>query len=84
MYREYRDTTVASAVTKCYRDMGARHRARAHSIQVCLFVTKLGIYVFNINFTHLTKYFEHFTNFNYFSVQSIKIIFFSYATHGAS
>lgn len=34
MYREYRDTTVASAVTKCYRDMGARHRARAHAIQV--------------------------------------------------
>ena len=34
MYREYRDTTVASAVTKCYRDMGARHRARAHAIQI--------------------------------------------------
>ena len=34
MYREYRDMTVSSAVTQCYRDMGARHRARAHSIQV--------------------------------------------------
>ena len=34
MYREYRDLTVSSAVTACYRDMGARHRARAHSIQV--------------------------------------------------
>merc|ERR1712233_96542 len=28
MYREYRDLTA------CYRDMGARHRARAHSIQI--------------------------------------------------
>lgn len=34
MYREYRDVSVASAVTQCYRDMGARHRARAHSIQI--------------------------------------------------
>ena len=34
MYREYRDLTVSAAVTACYRDMGARHRARAHSIQV--------------------------------------------------
>merc|ERR1711997_63590 len=34
MYREYRDLTVCSAVTQCYRDMGARHRARAHSIQI--------------------------------------------------
>uniref|UniRef100_A0A646QEE8 60S ribosomal protein L18a n=1 Tax=Hemiscolopendra marginata TaxID=943146 RepID=A0A646QEE8_9MYRI len=34
MYREYRDLTVAGAVTQCYRDMGARHRARAHSIQI--------------------------------------------------
>lgn len=33
MYREYRDLTVGGAVTSCYRDMGARHRARAHSIQ---------------------------------------------------
>uniref|UniRef100_A0A8C0X7S8 Large ribosomal subunit protein eL20 n=1 Tax=Castor canadensis TaxID=51338 RepID=A0A8C0X7S8_CASCN len=29
MYREYRDLTTAGAVTQCYRDMGARHRARA-------------------------------------------------------
>jgi len=34
MYREYRDLTTESAVTQLYRDMGARHRARAHSIQV--------------------------------------------------
>lgn len=34
MYREYRDLTVGAAVTQCYRDMGARHRARAHAIQV--------------------------------------------------
>merc|ERR1712098_564042 len=34
MYREYRDLTVNSAITQCYRDMGARHRARAHSIQI--------------------------------------------------
>merc|ERR1712043_97331 len=30
----YRDLTVSAAVTACYRDMGARHRARAHSIQI--------------------------------------------------
>ncbi|KAK5650266.1 hypothetical protein RI129_001295 [Pyrocoelia pectoralis] len=34
MYREYRDLSVSGAVTQCYRDMGARHRARAHSIQI--------------------------------------------------
>merc|ERR1712096_526926 len=34
MYREYRDMTVSAAVTQCYRDMGARHRARAHAIQI--------------------------------------------------
>uniref|UniRef100_A0A8C7BFH2 Large ribosomal subunit protein eL20 n=2 Tax=cellular organisms TaxID=131567 RepID=A0A8C7BFH2_NEOVI len=34
MYREYRDLTTAGAVTQCYRDMGARHRAQAHSIQI--------------------------------------------------
>ncbi|XP_039273405.1 large ribosomal subunit protein eL20-like [Styela clava] len=34
MYREYRDVKVASAVTQCYRDMGARHRARPGSIQI--------------------------------------------------
>merc|ERR1712032_1705497 len=31
MYREYRDLTVGGAITQCYRDMGARHRARAHA-----------------------------------------------------
>ncbi|XP_033645124.1 60S ribosomal protein L18a-like [Asterias rubens] len=34
MYREYRDLTTAGAVTQCYRDMGARHRARASCIQI--------------------------------------------------
>lgn len=34
MYREYRDLTMNGAVTQVYRDMGARHRARAHSIQI--------------------------------------------------
>ncbi|XP_034252893.1 60S ribosomal protein L18a [Thrips palmi] len=34
MYREYRSLSVAEAITACYRDMGARHRARAHAIQV--------------------------------------------------
>ncbi|KAK1120076.1 60S ribosomal protein L18A [Melipona bicolor] len=34
MYREYRDLSVSGAMTQCYRDMRARHRARAHSIQI--------------------------------------------------
>jgi len=34
MYREYRELSVGGAVTACYRDMGARHRARAHAIQI--------------------------------------------------
>merc|ERR1739841_156329 len=34
MYREYRDLTVTGAITQCYRDMAARHRARASSIQI--------------------------------------------------
>ncbi|VDD90790.1 unnamed protein product [Enterobius vermicularis] len=34
MYREYRDTSIAGAVTQCYRDMGARHRAQADRIQI--------------------------------------------------
>ncbi|MXQ99898.1 hypothetical protein E5288_WYG013297 [Bos mutus] len=34
MDQEYRDLTTAGAVTQCYRDMGAWHRARAHSIQI--------------------------------------------------
>ncbi|XP_074593649.1 ribosomal protein L18A isoform X2 [Brevipalpus obovatus] len=34
MYREYRDVSVTDAVTQCYRDMGARHRARADTIQI--------------------------------------------------
>ena len=34
MYREYRDVTVASAITQCYRDMGARHRVTADRLQI--------------------------------------------------
>jgi len=34
MYREYRDVTIAGAVTQAYRDMGARHRAQADRIQI--------------------------------------------------
>ncbi|XP_055918737.1 60S ribosomal protein L18a-like [Eupeodes corollae] len=34
MYREYRDLTAGGVVTQRYRDMGARHCARAHSIQI--------------------------------------------------
>lgn len=34
MYREYRDTAIAGAVTQAYRDMGARHRAQADRIQI--------------------------------------------------
>ena len=34
MYREYRDLTITGAVTQCYHDMAARHRARASSIQI--------------------------------------------------
>ncbi|KAL1770614.1 60S ribosomal protein L18a [Sigmodon hispidus] len=34
VYREYRDLTTAGAVTQCYQDVGTRHCARAHSIQI--------------------------------------------------
>lgn len=34
MYREYRELSVAAAVTHAYRDMGARHSARASCIQI--------------------------------------------------
>ncbi|VDD74694.1 unnamed protein product [Mesocestoides corti] len=34
MYKEYRDLSEEGAVTQMYREMGARHRARATSIQV--------------------------------------------------
>ncbi|XP_051004334.1 60S ribosomal protein L18a-like [Acomys russatus] len=34
MYREYRDLTTAGAITQCYWDVGTRHRAHAHSIQI--------------------------------------------------
>ncbi len=34
LYQEYRDLTLAGAVTQCYRDMGARQRARPTSIQI--------------------------------------------------
>lgn len=32
-YQEYWNLATAGAVTQCYRDLGARHLARAHSIQ---------------------------------------------------
>ncbi|CAD7672037.1 unnamed protein product [Nyctereutes procyonoides] len=35
--REYRDLTPAGAVTQCYGDMGARPRARAHSVHTIKF-----------------------------------------------
>ncbi|PAA79357.1 hypothetical protein BOX15_Mlig014446g1, partial [Macrostomum lignano] len=34
MYKEYRDMAPAAAITQCYREMGARHRARASSIHI--------------------------------------------------
>ncbi|OAF65331.1 60S ribosomal protein L18a [Intoshia linei] len=34
MYREYRDTSICSAVTKCYHDMAGQHRVRAHNIDI--------------------------------------------------
>ncbi|KAJ1665344.1 60S ribosomal protein L20B [Coemansia sp. RSA 1646] len=34
MYKEYRETTRAEAVTSCYQDMAARHRARFSSVQI--------------------------------------------------
>eukprot|EP00800_Vazella_pourtalesii_P000737 TRINITY_DN10645_c0_g1_i1.p1 TRINITY_DN10645_c0_g1~~TRINITY_DN10645_c0_g1_i1.p1 ORF type:complete len:178 (-),score=21.95 TRINITY_DN10645_c0_g1_i1:60-593(-) len=34
MYREYRDLTKVGAITSCYRDMAARHRARVHDIHI--------------------------------------------------
>eukprot|EP00043_Microstomoeca_roanoka_P026524 m.11922 g.11922 ORF g.11922 m.11922 type:complete len:178 (-) comp6688_c0_seq1:117-650(-) len=34
MYREYRDVSLAAAVTAMYREMAARHRCRGRSIQV--------------------------------------------------
>ena len=34
MYRQYRDLTAAGTTTQCYRDMGTRHLARAHWIQI--------------------------------------------------
>jgi len=34
MYKEYRDTNINNAVLQCYREMGGRHRARAHAIQI--------------------------------------------------
>ncbi|CAG8459487.1 7531_t:CDS:2 [Scutellospora calospora] len=34
MYKEYRELTRTDAVTSCYQDMAARHRARFSSIQI--------------------------------------------------
>ena len=32
--KEYRDLIVSAVITQCYRDIGARHRARAYVIQI--------------------------------------------------
>eukprot|EP00842_Homolaphlyctis_polyrhiza_P004983 jgi/Hompol1/5486/HPOL_001986-RA len=34
MYKEYRELTRSDAVTACYQDLAARHRARFHSVQI--------------------------------------------------
>ena len=34
MYQGYQDLTTAGAITQCYQDMGAWHRAWVHSIQI--------------------------------------------------
>uniref|UniRef100_A0A8C4YEB4 Large ribosomal subunit protein eL20 n=1 Tax=Gopherus evgoodei TaxID=1825980 RepID=A0A8C4YEB4_9SAUR len=34
LHYDSRNLTTAGAVTQCYRDMGARHRARVHPIQI--------------------------------------------------
>ncbi|KAM7332704.1 hypothetical protein ACRRTK_009412 [Alexandromys fortis] len=34
VYCEYPDLTMTGTITQCYRDMGARHRAHARSIQI--------------------------------------------------
>jgi large subunit ribosomal protein L18Ae len=50
MYREYRDVTVAGAVTQAYRDMGARHRAQADRIQIIKVVnTNAVVYISNVD-----------------------------------
>merc|ERR1711957_53828 len=52
MYREYRDTRTSGAVTQCYRDMGARHRARPGSIQILKVATIPGS---KCKRTHITQ-----------------------------
>lgn len=34
MYKEYRDTSLAGAVSQMYQEMSGRHSARAESIQI--------------------------------------------------
>jgi large subunit ribosomal protein L18Ae len=34
MYKEFRDTTLCSAIDKLYNDMAGRHRCRSRSIQI--------------------------------------------------
>ena len=34
MYKEYRDTTLAGAVSQMYQELAGRHSARAESIQI--------------------------------------------------
>ncbi len=75
MYREYRDLTTAGAVTQLYRDMGARHRARAHSIQVMRVEEIAAAKCRRPNITqfHVKLSFYFFANF-YFSVR-LKLFF---------
>lgn len=65
MYREYRDLSVSGAVTQCYRDMGARHRARAHSIQVFSFSMHI------ILFTSLSLKYSNYARFQIIKVEPV-------------
>ena len=61
MYREYRDTQTAGAVTQCYRDMGARHRARPGSIQIL----KVWIKFIALNKIFMNVFFDGLTYINF-------------------
>jgi len=42
MYKEYRDLSRAAAISACYQDMAARHRARFASIHIIKIATLVG------------------------------------------
>ena len=87
MYREYRDLTTAGAVTQLYRDMGSKHRARSHSIQVmkveeiaankCKRVNILQYHV-SFNDFKIKFKFKSLTKFNYFIKRTPRFNFHSY------